>query len=295
MENKEKQKEILKKVRYLDIKTRKIINELFGGEYHSVFKGRGMNFSEVREYSYGDDIRNIDWNVTARMRKPFVKVFEEERELVLMLIVDISASGYFGSGESFKREIAAEIGALLAFSAVKNNDKVGLILFSDKIEKFIPPQKGRSHVFRLIRELLFFEPDSIKTSIEEALVFFNNVQKKKSIAFLISDFADENYEKGLQIVSKKHDLVVIDIFDKIEEELPASGLYAFYDNETEEIITIDFSIKGNRDIILKDINLRSKSRLTMFKKNKIDNIRIEANSPYIESFIRFFKKRKGRN
>jgi len=184
MENKDKQKEIIKKVRYLDIKTRKIINELFGGEYHSAFKGRGMNFSEVREYSYGDDIRNIDWNVTARMRKPFVKIFEEERELVLMLIVDISASGYFGSGENFKREIAAEIGALLAFSAVKNNDKVGLILFSDKIEKFIPPQKGRSHVFRLIRELLFFEPDSSKTSIEEALIFFNNVQKKKSIASL---------------------------------------------------------------------------------------------------------------
>ena len=295
MENKDKQKEILKKVRYLDIKTRKIINELFGGEYHSVFKGRGMNFSEVREYSYGDDIRNIDWNVTARMRKPFVKVFEEERELVLMLIVDISASGYFGSGENFKREIAAEIGALLAFSAVKNNDKVGLILFSDKIEKFIPPQKGRSHVFRLIRELLFFEPDSAKTSIEEALVFFNNVQKKKSIAFLISDFADENYEKGLQIVSKKHDLVAIDIFDKIEEELPNSGLYDFFDNETEEIITIDLSVKGNRNLIKKDINAKSESRLRMFKKNKIDNIRIEANSPYIESFIRFFKKRKSRN
>ncbi|MDA3837519.1 MAG: DUF58 domain-containing protein [Candidatus Delongbacteria bacterium] len=295
MENKEKQKEILKKVRYLDIKTRKIINELFGGEYHSAFKGRGMNFSEVREYSYGDDIRNIDWNVTARMRKPFVKVFEEERELVLMLIVDISASGYFGSGENFKREIAAEIGALLAFSAVKNNDKVGLILFSDKIEKFISPQKGRSHVFRLIRELLFFEPDSIKTSLEEALVFFNKVQKKKSIAFLISDFADENYEKGLQIVSKKHDLVAIDIFDKVEEELQASGLYDFYDNETGEIITIDLSVKGNRDIIKKDINTKSESRLRMFKKNKIDNIRIEANSPYIESFIRFFKKRKGRN
>lgn len=295
MENKDKQKEILKKVRYLDIKTRKIINELFGGEYHSVFKGRGMNFSEVREYSYGDDIRNIDWNVTARMRKPFVKVFEEERELVLMLVVDISASGYFGSGENFKREIAAEIGALLAFSAVKNNDKVGLILFSDKIEKFIPPQKGRSHVFRLIRELLFFEPDSKNTSIEEALVFFNNVQKKKSIAFLISDFADENYEKGLQIVSKKHDLVAIDIFDKIEEDLPTSGLYDFYDNETEEIITIDLSVKGNREIIRNDINTKLESRLRMFKKNKIDNIRIESNSPYIESFIRFFKQRKGRN
>ena len=295
MENKDKQKEILKKVRYLDIKTRKIINELFGGEYHSVFKGRGMNFSEVREYSYGDDIRNIDWNVTARMRKPFVKIFEEERELVLMLIVDISASEYFGSEENFKREIAAEIGALLAFSAVKNNDKVGLILFSDKIEKFIPPKKGRSHVFRLIRELLFFEPDSQRTSIEEALVFFNNVQKKKSIAFLISDFADENYEKGLQIVSKKHDLVAIDIYDKLEEQLPSRGLFDFFDNETGEVISTDLSSKTNRELIKKDQLKILEFRDKMFKKNKIDNIRLEINSPYIESFIRFFKKRKNRN
>ncbi|MCK4980409.1 MAG: DUF58 domain-containing protein [Candidatus Delongbacteria bacterium] len=295
MENKDKQKEILKKVRYLDIKTRKIINELFGGEYHSVFKGRGMNFSEVREYSYGDDIRNIDWNVTARMRKPFVKIFEEERELVLMLIVDISASGYFGSEENLKREIAAEIGALLAFSAVKNNDKVGLILFSDKIEKFIPPKKGRSHVFRLIRELLFFEPDSPRTSLEEALVFFNNVQKKKSIAFLISDFADKDYEKGLQIVSKKHDLVAIDIYDKLEEQLPQRGLFDFMDSETGEIISIDLSSGTNREIIKKDQLEILESRNKMFKKNKIDNIRLEINSPYIESFIRFFKKRKNRN
>ena len=295
MENKDKQKEILKKVRYLDIKTRKIINELFGGEYHSVFKGRGMNFSEVREYSYGDDIRNIDWNVTARMRKPFVKIFEEERELVLMLIVDISASGYFGSEENLKREIAAEIGALLAFSAVKNNDKVGLILFSDKIEKFIPPKKGRSHVFRLIRELLFFEPDSPRTSLEEALVFFNNVQKKKSIAFLISDFADKDYEKGLQIVSKKHDLVAIDIYDKLEEQLPQRGLFDFMDSETGEIISIDLSSGTNREIIKKDQLEILESRNKMFKKNKIDNMRLEINSPYIESFIRFFKKRKNRN
>jgi len=170
-----------------------------------------------------------------------------------------------------------------------------LILFSDKIEKFISPQKGKSHVFRLIRELLFFEPDSKKTSIKEALVFFNNVQKKKSIAFLISDFADKNYEKGLQIVGKKHDLVAIDIFDRFEEELPTNGLYDFFDNETEEIITIDFGVKENREIILNEINEKSESRLKIFKKNKIDNIRIEANSPYIESFIRFFKKRKVRN
>ena len=197
--------------------------------------------------------------------------------------------------ENLKREIAAEIGALLAFSAVKNNDKVGLILFSDKIEKFIPPKKGRSHVFRLIRELLFFEPDSQRTSIEEALVFFNNVQKKKSVAFLISDFADENYEKGLQIVSKKHDLVAIDIYDKFEEQLPQRGLFDFFDNETGEVITIDLSSKTNRELIKTDQFEILESRNKMFKKNKIDSIRLEINSPYIESFIRFFKKRKNRN
>ena len=292
MEERARQKEILKKVRFIDLKTRKAVNELFGGEYHSVFKGRGMNFSQVREYSYGDDIRSIDWNVTARMKKPFVKVFEEERELVLMLVVDISASGNFGSGESFKREIAAEIAALLAFSAVKNNDKVGLILFSDKIEKFIPPKKGRSHVFRIIRELLFFKAESKGTSVETALEFLNNVQKKKSISFLISDFIDDGYEKGLQIVSRKHDLIAVDLYDKREKKLPERGLYEFYDNETEKKILIDLSSKINRGIIESNINKKAVWKAKLFRKNRVENISIDINQPYIKPLISFFRKRK---
>ncbi|HQO09502.1 MAG TPA: DUF58 domain-containing protein [Clostridiales bacterium] len=292
MEEKEKQKEILKKVRFIDLKTRKAVNELFGGEYHSVFKGRGMNFSQVREYSYGDDIRAIDWNVTARMRKPFVKIFEEERELILMLIVDISASGMFGSVDNLKREISAEIAALLAFSAVKNNDKVGLILFSDKIEKFIPPKKGRSHVFRIIRELLFFKAESKGTSIESALEFLNNIQKKKAISFVISDFLDSNYEKGLQIVAKKHDLIAIDIFDKREHELPEKGVYEFYDNESGKRMLIDLSSRSNREAIKENVKNRIAARTKLFRKNKVENISMDINKPYIEPLIGFFRKRK---
>jgi len=292
MEEKEKQKEILKKVRFIDLKTRKAVNELFGGEYHSVFKGRGMNFSQVREYSYGDDIRAIDWNVTARMRKPFVKIFEEERELILMLVVDISASGMFGSVENLKREISAEIAALLAFSAVKNNDKVGLILFSDKIEKFIPPKKGRSHVFRIIRELLFFKAESKGTSIESALEFLNNIQKKKAISFVISDFLDSNYEKGLQIVAKKHDLIAIDIFDKREHELPEKGLYEFYDNESGKRMLVDLSSRSNREAIKENVKNRIAARTKLFRKNKVENISMDINKPYIEPLIGFFRKRK---
>lgn len=292
MEEKEKQKEILKKVRFIDLKTRKAVNELFGGEYHSVFKGRGMNFSQVREYSYGDDIRSIDWNVTARMRKPFVKVFEEERELILMLVVDISASGMFGSVDNLKREISAEIAALLAFSAVKNNDKVGLILFSDKIEKFIPPKKGRSHVFRIIRELLFFKAESKGTSIESALEFLNNIQKKKAISFVISDFLDSNYEKGLQIVAKKHDLIAIDIFDKREHELPEKGVYEFYDNESGKRMLVDLGSRANREAIKENVKNRIAARNKLFRKNKVENISMDINKPYIEPLIGFFRKRK---
>ena len=292
MEEKEKQKEILKKVRFIDLKTRKAVNELFGGEYHSVFKGRGMNFSQVREYSYGDDIRAIDWNVTARMRKPFVKIFEEERELILMLVVDISASGMFGSVDSLKREISAEIAALLAFSAVKNNDKVGLILFSDKIEKFIPPKKGRSHVFRIIRELLFYKAESRGTSIESALEFLNNIQKKKAISFVISDFLDSNYEKGLQIVAKKHDLIAIDIFDKREHELPEKGVYEFYDNESGKRMLVDLSSRQNREAIKENVKNRIAARKKLFRKNKVENISMDINKPYIEPLIGFFRKRK---
>ena len=217
-------KELLKKVRKIEIKTRRLSDNIFGGEYHSAFKGRGMTFSEVRQYQYGDDIRNIDWNVTARYNEPFIKVFEEERELTLMLLIDISGSEFFGTQNQFKREILTEIAATLSFSALKNNDKVGLILFTDEIELFIPPKKGRFHILRIIRELLEFKPKSKKTDINKALEFFSGVLKKKAIAFLMSDFISSDYEKTLKIAAKKHDLTGIRVFDRREEKIPNIGL-----------------------------------------------------------------------
>ncbi len=225
-------REILKKVRQIEIKTRGMVNQIFSGEYHSVFKGRGMEFSEVREYQFGDDIRTIDWNVSARFNHPFVKIFEEERELTVMLVVDLSNSGNFGTASFMKNEIAAEICAVLAFSAIKNNDKVGLILFTDKIEKFVPPKKGRAHILRIIRELISFEPTGSGTNIREALEYFNHVNKKRTIAFLISDFIDEGYDKILKIISRKHDVIAVEISDPREEELPAVGLLKLRDAET---------------------------------------------------------------
>lgn len=292
MDNREK--EILKKVKYIEIKTRGIVNEHFSGEYHSAFKGRGMNFSEVREYSYGDDIRNIDWNVTARMRHPYIKVFEEERELVLMLMVDISGSGAFGTDTYYKREIAAEIAATLAFSAIKNNDKVGLILFSDEIEKFIVPKKGKHHVFRIIRELLFHKPKSKGTNIQMALEFFNKVQKKRSSAFLISDFLDDNYEKGLQIASKRHDLVAVELFDKREGDIRNLGLVNLFDNETGQEFLLDLSSKRNREIIKKNFEKLAKDRKKLLNKNKVDMVSVDINKSYVKPLMLFFKKRESR-
>ena len=217
-------KELLKKVRKIEIKTRRLSDHVFGGEYHSTFKGRGMTFSEVRQYQFGDDVRNIDWNVTARYNEPFVKVFEEERELTLMLMVDISSSEFFGTQEQFKNEIITEIAATLAFSAMQNNDKTGLILFSDEIELYIPPKKGKSHVLRIIRELLEFEPKSNKTDIANALKFLSNVMKKKAIVFVLSDFIADNYRDTIKIASRKHDVTGIRIYDKGEENIPSLGM-----------------------------------------------------------------------
>jgi len=225
-------KELLKKVRKIEIKSRRLSDNIFGGEYHSTFKGRGMTFSEVRQYQYGDDIRNIDWNVTARYNEPFVKVFEEERELTLMLMVDVSGSKHFGTQGQFKRDEITEIAATLSFSAMQNNDKVGIILFSDQVELYIPPKKGRSHVLRIIRELLEFQPKSKKTKISAALEFLSGVLKKKAIVFLMSDFMDSDYEKTLRIVAKKHDLTGIRIYDRYEESIPNIGLVPMIDNET---------------------------------------------------------------
>ncbi len=235
----EQNNDILKKVRKIEIKARGLSRQLFSGEYHSAFKGRGMAFSEVREYQYGDDIRSIDWNVTARLHHPYVKIFEEEREMTVMLLVDVSGSNHFGTHHQFKEELVAEVAATLAFSAIQNNDKVGVILFSDRIEKFIPPKKGSSHILRIIRELITFRPESNGTDLAQALGYFSNVIKKRCTAFLLSDFYDDGYTDALKIASNKHDLVAIRIADEKEEHLPDLGLAKFYDPENDETIWID--------------------------------------------------------
>ena len=263
-------RELLKKVRLIEIKTRGMVNQVFSGEYHSVFKGRGMEFSEVREYQFGDDIRSIDWNVSARFNHPFVKIFEEERELMVMLVVDFSRSGNFGTGQQLKNEIAAEICAVLAFSAIKNNDKVGLILFTDKIEKFVPPKKGRAHILRIIRELVSFEPTGSGTNIRQALEYFNHVNKKRSIAFLISDFIDEGYDKILRIISRKHDIIAVEISDPREETLPDVGMMKLRDAETNQERWIDTSSAAVRSTFRKYWEARRAERRHLFIRSKVD-------------------------
>jgi len=231
--------EIIKKVRKIEIKARGLSQQMFSGEYHSAFKGRGMAFSEVREYQYGDDVRNIDWNVTARLAHPYVKVFEEERELTVMLLVDVSGSGRFGTHSQFKEELAAEVAATLAFSAIANNDKVGMLLFSDRIEKFIPPKKGRSHILRIIRELITFKPESNGTDLGLALGYFQNVIKKRCTAFLLSDFYDRGYSDALKLAAGKHDLVALRLVDRREEKMEDLGLVKFYDPESTETLWVD--------------------------------------------------------
>jgi len=287
-------KEILKQVRQIEIKTRGVVNEVFSGEYHSVFKGRGMEFSEVREYQIGDDIRTIDWNVSARFGHPFIKIFEEERELTLMLLVDLSGSLVFGSVDKTKQEIAAELTAILAFSAMKNNDKVGLILFTDQIEKFVPPRKGKSHVLRIIREIVSFEPQGNKTDIKGALEYFNLSVKKKSIAFLISDFIDEGYDKILRVVSKKHDLVNIHLEDPREKELLKGGLIKFRDAETQEIRYLDTSNKSVQSHFEQKLKEREFFQNDLFKKSRVDTIKINTSTSYVRPLIDFFKIREKR-
>ncbi len=239
-------KELLKKVRKIEIKTRRLSDHIFGGEYHSTFKGRGMTFSEVRQYQYGDDVRNIDWNVTARTNLPHIKVFEEERELIMMLMVDISGSELFGTEEQFKNEVVTEIAATLAFSATQNNDKIGLILFTDDVELYIPPKKGRSHVLRIIRELIEFKPKSKGTNVAEALKFMRNVMKKKAIVFVLSDFIADDYKQTLKIAAGKHDVTGIRVFDKREEEMPNIGMVQMQDEETGEFLLVNTQSKTVR-------------------------------------------------
>ncbi|WP_299617738.1 DUF58 domain-containing protein [uncultured Tenacibaculum sp.] len=284
-------KELLKKVRKIEIKTKRLSNHIFGGEYHSTFKGRGMTFSEVRQYQYGDDIRAIDWNVTARYNEPYVKVFEEERELTMMLMVDVSGSESFGTSVQFKRDTVTEIAATLAFSAIQNNDKVGLILFSDQIELFIPPKKGKSHVLRIIRELIEFSPKSSKTNIEEALKFLSSVMKKKAIVFMLSDFIDENYMKTLKIVGNKHDLTGIRIYDKFDEEIPNLGMVPMLDNETKEVRLINTSSKSLRNKY-KANALRLKDEFqNSFKKSGLGTINIRVDENYVKKLLSYFKNK----
>lgn len=287
-------KELLKQVRQIEIRTKGLVNQVFSGEYHSVFKGRGMEFSEVREYQYGDDIRNIDWNVTARFGHPYIKIFEEERELTVMLMVDLSGSLMFGSVSKTKQRIAAELSAILAFSALKNNDKVGLILFTDKIEKFVPPRKGKKHVLRIIREVLSFEPEGKSTNIRGALEYMNNAIKKKSIAFLISDFMDEGYEKILRIVGRKHDLIGIVLDDRREKEIPNIGLVKLADAETGAERWIDTSSRRVRERMIFDRKEREKLRNSIFIKSRLDKIEVTTGSNYIQPLVQFFRRREKR-
>lgn len=293
--------ELLKRVRKIEIKTRGLSNQIFSGEYHSAFKGRGMAFSEVREYQPGDDIRAIDWNVTARFNHPYIKVFEEERELTVMLLVDVSASENFGTQKQLKKDLVTEICAVLAFSAIQNNDKTGVIFFSDKIEKFIPPKKGRSHILRIIRELINFTPENTGTDINMALQYLTNVIKKKSIAFLISDFIDDKFTKenkrgsdALKIANKKHDLVALRISDKREYELPDVGLVRILDAETGKLKWIDTSNPAIRQQYSKTSTKRDLRLKDMFNRSGVDSTVITTSASYVKPLMNLFKKRESK-
>ncbi len=284
-------KELLKKVRKIEIKTRRLSDHIFSGEYHSSFKGRGMTFSEVRQYQFGDDIRSIDWNVTARYNEPYIKVFEEERELTMMLMVDVSASESFGTIQQFKRDLITEISATLAFSAIQNNDKVGLLLFSDEIELFIPPKKGKTHVLRIIRELIEFHPQSKKTDIAHALKYLSNVMKKKVILFILSDFMDDDYDNALKIIGKKHDVTGIRVFDKYEKEMPKLGMVCMQDAESGKIKLVNTNSKavrtGYKAHYLKMVEYFENS----FKKSGSGTISTRIDEGYVKKLLGYFKRR----
>lgn len=283
--------DLLKKVRHIEIKTRGLSNQIFAGEYHSAFKGKGMTFSEVREYQYGDAIRDVDWNVTARFNHPYVKVFEEERELTVMLLVDVSGSKNFGTQSQYKQELMTEIAAVLSFSAITNNDKIGVILFSDKIEKFIPPQKGRKHILRIIRELLTFKPESKSTNIAGALEYLTNAIKKRSIAFLLSDFIDSDFKDAMTIANRKHDLVALQVFDKRETSLPNMGLVKVLDAETGKSNYVDTSSKKVRDNYEQWWNNHAANLSQTCKLSGVDFASVSTGEDYVKSLIYLFKHR----
>lgn len=284
-------KEIIRKVRRIEIRTKKLVNDVFSGEYHSIFKGRGMEFEEVREYQPGDDIRIIDWNVTARYGYPFVKKFTEERELTVMLLVDASSSGEFGTAQRMKGEIAAELCSVLAFSAIKNNDRVGMIIFTDKIEKYIPPKKGSSHVLRLIREVLYFKPEDQRTDINCALEFLGRIIKRRCVVFLVSDFLNTGFEKMLSIANKRHDVIAIKIVDPREIELPNVGFIELEDTETGEQILIDTKNPEVRKNFSEYASREQNNLNTTFRSIDLDNIQILTDRSYVEPLMAFFKAR----
>nr|WP_299170715.1 DUF58 domain-containing protein [uncultured Allomuricauda sp.] len=284
-------KELLKKVRKIEIKTRRLSDHIFGGEYHSTFKGRGMTFSEVRQYQFGDDVRSIDWNVTARYNEPYVKVFEEERELTMMLMADVSGSELFGTSNQFKKEVITEISATLAFSAMQNNDKVGLILFSDEVELFIPPKKGKSHVLRIIRELLEFSPKSSETNIAEALKFLTNVMKKKAIVFVLSDFIADDYDNTLRIVGNKHDVTGIRIFDEREESIPNLGMVQMQDAETGSLQLVNTRSKKVRNAYGKFHQEKVDYFQDSFTKSGSGVINCRVDESYVKKLLGYFKRR----
>ncbi|MFT5090132.1 MAG: hypothetical protein ACI906_000848 [Candidatus Latescibacterota bacterium] len=287
-------KEILEKVRLIEIRSRNIVNDLFAGEYHSAFKGRGMEFAEVREYLHGDDVRSIDWNVTARVGAPYIKVFDEEREQTVMLLVDASASGAFGSQQQMKGEVGVEISALLAFAAIKNNDRVGLLIFTDEVEVFVPPKKGRKHVLRVIRELLYFEPHGKRTSIAGALDHLKRVLHRRSVVFVISDFLDDDYERSLKLMRRRHDLVAISLFDQRERQLPDVGFINLQDAETGEQLLVDSGRPAVREYFAREQRRAEEQRRALFRRTGIDEVSIDITQPYVDPLVRLFHARTRR-
>ncbi|MFZ9943860.1 MAG: DUF58 domain-containing protein [Bacteroidia bacterium] len=286
--------DLLKQIRTIEIRTKGLSSQIFSGEYQSAFKGRGMAFSEVREYIPGDDIRNIDWNVTARFNHPYVKVFEEEREMTVMLLVDISGSGNFGTSKQFKRELITELCAVLAFSAIQNNDKTGVILFSDRIEKFIPPKKGRTHILRIIKELLEFEPHGKGTDIAAGLRYFTNMVKKRCIAFVISDFISNDFSDALKVASRKHDLVAIRVSDVREQHLPNIGLVHFEDTETGQKVLVDTGDSKTRAWYSQKAVEREKRLVEQLNKSGVDHVRIATGESYVVPLVNLFNRRDKR-
>ena len=288
-------KEIIKKIRHIELSSRKIVDSLFSGEYHSVFKGQGIEFAEVRPYQHGDDVRSIDWNVTARFGEPFIKIFDETRELTVILMVDVSASGGFGTRSKLKSELSAELCATIAFSAVKNNDKVGLLIFSDHVELFIPPAKGRKHVLRLIRELLFFKPKGRGTDIKTALDSLNRTVKKKAIVFLVSDFDDDGFEKPLRAAAARHDLIAVEVSDPAERELPDVGLITLKDAESGEEVLVDSSNEEFRWKLKRELRRKDERLTKLLRACKIDRISISTSKSPVEPLIKFFRRREKRS